>query len=57
MDEAFDGLDQSGRDSLLSYLYDNPSQYFIITHGAMNDVVKDTITVTREDGCSSFTIN
>lgn len=54
MDEVFDGLDTEGKNALLQYLQNNPSQYFMITHGTMNDMVPNAICVTRENDESSF---
>lgn len=55
MDEVWDGLDSSGKHSLVSFLDDQPGQYFIISHSEqLAQMLPHQIIVERENGESSF---
>jgi len=56
MDEVIDGLDAQGLDYLINRLSQLPGQYFLITHGQANNLVDQSLIVTRQGGISSFSL-
>ncbi len=57
MDEVFDGLDEEGRAGLIHFLQGRDDQYFIASHGGVDELVSNTIMVIREESASRFKVN